>query len=79
MAVPIRVAHVMGKMVGGGLEAVVMNYYHHVDRERAQFDFLVRDDSESVPRGEIELFGGGYSLRLPISASSPTNMCSRSA
>lgn len=75
----IRVTQVMGYMNGGGVEQVVMNYYRHVDRERVQFDFLVRDDSASVPRGEIELFEGGYSLRLPISASSLTNMCSRSA
>ena len=58
MAVPIRVAHVMGKMVGGGLEAVVMNYYRHIDRERVQFDFIVDEDSTLVPQEEIESLGG---------------------
>ncbi len=24
---PIRIAHIMGKWLGGGVEAVVMNYY----------------------------------------------------
>lgn len=37
--VPIRVAQVMGKMLGGGVESVVMNYYRHIDRNKVQFDF----------------------------------------
>lgn len=57
MAEPIRVAHVMGKMVGGGLEAVVMNYYRHVDRTWFQFDLLVDSDSTFVPRDEVESLG----------------------
>lgn len=36
---PIRVAQVMGKMLGGGVESVVMNYYRHIDRSKVQFDF----------------------------------------
>ncbi len=58
MGEPIRVAHVMGKMVGGGLEAVVMNYYRHIDRSKVQFDFIVDEDSTLVPREEIESLGG---------------------
>lgn len=54
----IRVAHVMGKMVGGGLEQVVMNYYRHIDRSRVQFDFIVDEDSTLVPGDEIESLGG---------------------
>lgn len=55
---PIRVAQVMGKMLGGGVEAVVMNYYRHIDRSKVQFDFLVDSDSTLVPRDEIESLGG---------------------
>lgn len=58
MSEPIRVAQVMGKMMGGGVEQVVMNYYRHIDRERVQFDFLVDADSVLVPRDEIESLGG---------------------
>lgn len=58
MSEQIRVAHVIGKMMGGGVEAVVMNYYRHIDRRRVQFDFLVDSDSSLVPREEIELLGG---------------------
>lgn len=45
-------------MNGGGVEAVVMNYYRHVDRSKAQFDWVVTDSSTIVPRDEIESFGG---------------------
>ena len=58
MPEPIRVAQVMGKMLGGGVEEVVMNYYRHIDRNRVQFDFLVDEDSTLVPREEIESLGG---------------------
>lgn len=54
----IRVAHIVGKMNGGGVEAVVMNYYRHIDRSRVQFDFVVDSDSTLVPRAEIESLGG---------------------
>ena len=50
MTEPVRVAQVVGKMVGGGVEAVVMNYYRHIDRGKVQFDFLVDSDSTLVPR-----------------------------
>lgn len=54
----MRVAHVMGKMNGGGVEQVVMNYYRHIDRSEVQFDFLVDADSTLVPKEEIESLGG---------------------
>ena len=62
---PIRVAHVMGKMLGGGVESVVMNYYRHIDRECVQFDFLVDADSTQIPRNEIENLGGRIFLIPP--------------
>lgn len=58
MSNPIRVAQIVGKMNGGGVEAVVMNYYRHIDRSKVQFDFLVDSDSTLVPRDEIEMLGG---------------------
>ncbi len=54
----IRVAQVMGKMFGGGVESVVMNYYRHIDRSRVQFDLLVCSDSGLVPTEEVESLGG---------------------
>lgn len=58
MTEPIRVAQVMGHMMGGGVEATIMNHYRHIDRSRVQFDFIVDDDSTAVPRAEIESLGG---------------------
>jgi len=55
---PIRIAHIMGKMVGGGLEAVVLNYYRAIDKSKVQFDFVVDSDSTVVPVKEIEELGG---------------------
>lgn len=54
----IRVAHIMGKMAGGGVEAFVMNYYRHIDRDLVQFDFIVDSDSTVVPAEEIKDLGG---------------------
>lgn len=58
MTNPIRVAQIVGKMNGGGVEAVVMNYYRHIDRSKVQFDFLIDSDSSLVSREEIESLGG---------------------
>ena len=55
---PIRVAQIIGKMIGGGVEAVVMNYYRHIDRDKVQFDFIVDEDSTYVPEEEITSLGG---------------------
>ena len=55
---PIRVAQVVGKMVNGGVEAVVINYYRHIDREKVQFDFIIDEDSTVIPKDEIESLGG---------------------
>lgn len=54
----------MGKMLGGGVESVVMNYYRHIDRSKVQFDFLVDADSTRVPEEEIKALGGRV-FRIP--------------
>ena len=55
---PIRVAHIMGKMGGGGVESVVMNYYKNINRAKIQFDFICDEDSTNIPKEEIESMGG---------------------
>lgn len=60
---PVRVAHVVGKMLGGGLEASVLNYYRNIDRSIIQYDFLVDDDSTLIPE-EIEQMGGRV-IKIP--------------
>ena len=62
---PIRVAQVMGKWVGGGVEAVVMNYYRFIDKNKIQFDFICDEDSTDIPYHEIEEMGGRVILIPP--------------
>lgn len=62
---PIRVAHIIGKWLGGGVESVVMNYYRHIDRTKIQFDFLCDEDSTNIPYEEIEYLGGRVILIPP--------------
>lgn len=62
---PVRVAQIMGKWVGGGVESVVMNYYRYIDRTKIQFDFICDDDSTTIPYEEIEKLGGKVILIPP--------------
>ena len=62
---PIRIAQIMGKWVGGGVEAVVMNYYRNIDRNKIQFDFICDDDSTCIPKEKIENLGGKVILIPP--------------
>lgn len=55
---PIRVAQIVGKMVGGGVESFIMNYYRNIDKTKIQFDFFVDIDSTDIPREEIISMGG---------------------
>ena len=65
MAEPIRIAQIIGKWVGGGVEAVVMNYYRNIDRSKIQFDFICDNDSTNIPYEEIESLGGRVILIPP--------------
>ena len=62
---PIRVAQIIGKWLGGGVESVVMNYYRHIDKEKIQFDFICDEDSTNIPYEEIEKLGGKVILIPP--------------
>lgn len=62
---PIRIGMIMGKWVGGGVEAVIMNYYRHIDRSKIQFDFICDSDSTDIPYEEIEKLGGKVILCPP--------------
>ncbi len=62
---PIRIAHVVGKMIGGGVESVVLNYYKNINRKKIQFDFICDSDSTNIPYKEIEELGGKVILIPP--------------
>lgn len=59
MSEPIRVAQILNRMDSGGIEAVVLNYYRHIDRSRVQFDFYFAADSSLPQRQELERLGAG--------------------
>lgn len=65
MGEPMRVAQVLNRMESGGIEAVVMNYYRHIDREKVQFDFYFFEGSSFPQRQELERMGAGI---FPIPA-----------
>lgn len=62
---PIIIAQIMGKMIGGGVESVIMNYYRHIDKSKVQFDFICDSDSTNIPYEEIESLGGRVILCPP--------------
>ena len=67
MAEAIRIAQILNRMDSGGIEAVVMNYYRHMDRSQVQFDFYLAEDSSFPQREELERLGAGIYLIPPYS------------
>ena len=61
----IRIAQIVGKWLGGGVESVVMNYYRNIDKTKIQFDFICDSDSTDIPYEEIESLGGKVILVPP--------------
>ena len=61
----IRVLHILHSMNRGGAEAMLMNYYRNIDRERVQFDFLLTEQNKCQYEDEIESLGGCV-YRVPL-------------
>ena len=53
----IKVAQVIGKWVGGGVEQVVYNYCSRIDKNKFEIDFLIDEDSTFIPREELKNVG----------------------
>lgn len=58
MSEPIRVLQIMGIVESGGVEAVIMNYYRHIDRSKVQFDFVMHKGGNPGYIAEIKSLGG---------------------
>ncbi len=66
----IRVLNVISGLNNAGTEAVVMNYYRHMDRTKIQFDFLVLNTEKAYYEEEI-LNMGGRIFKMPSFRKSP--------
>ncbi|WP_434717424.1 glycosyltransferase [Lactococcus lactis] len=55
---PIRILHMIGSLNIGGSQAMVMNLYRNIDRNKFQFDFIVDRNEELYYKKEIEKLGG---------------------
>lgn len=61
---PIRVLEVLGRMDRGGAEAMIMNLYRKMDRNKVQLDFMVHTQDHCLFDDEIEQLGG-HIYRVP--------------
>lgn len=66
----IRVLQVVGSLGYAGVEAVVMNYYRHMDKNKIQFDFISCSPTKQRYDDEI-LELGGKIYRLPSRNKNP--------
>lgn len=55
---PVRILHVIGIMNRGGAEAMIMNLYRHIDRNKVQFDFVESSSKSAIYDNEIKELGG---------------------
>lgn len=61
----IKIAHIMGKWLGGGVESTVLNYLGAIDTNQVEFHLLCDSDSKDIPYGTIEKLGGKIWLIPP--------------
>ena len=53
-----RVLQVLGSLQRGGAETLVMNIYRNIDRNKIQFDFIVRENVDDGYEEEVKQLGG---------------------
>ena len=54
---PIRILHMIGSLNIGGSQAMVVNLYKNIDREKIQFDFILDHPSEVFFKETVESLG----------------------
>ena len=55
---PVRIAHIIGRAIRGGIEAAVLNYYKYIDRTKIQYDCFMFDNATHIPEEQIKSLGG---------------------
>lgn len=63
----IKVLQVHGGMQCGGTEAVIMNWYRNIDKDKIQFDFTTMQEHECAYDNEIKSLGGNIIYVSPRS------------
>lgn len=63
---PIRVLHENVILDPGGIEAMIMNIYRNIDREKVQFDFLLHRDTKGFYDDEVKELGGRIYIAPPF-------------
>ena len=58
MEKPVRVLHILQRMEAGGTQALLMNIYRKINRNKVQFDFLVEYPDKQFYDDEIKQLGG---------------------
>ena len=58
MSKTIRILHILQRMEAGGTQALLMNIYRKINREKVQFDFLVEYPEKQFYDDEILKLGG---------------------
>lgn len=56
----IKVAQIVGKLYGGGVEKVIFNYYRKIDKSIIQFDFFYDSDSTVAPPQDLIDMGAKF-------------------
>lgn len=61
-----RILYVVGgKMLRGGTEAYIMNYYRNIDKDKLQIDFIIHGYEKGIYDDEIKKMGGKI-YNIPI-------------
>ena len=61
----MRIAQVVGKLNSAGVEAVVNNYYRHINHDSFQFDYIIDSDSTYLFNQEMIDNGARYYVVPP--------------
>lgn len=54
----IKIAVIGGPVHSGGKKNLIMEYFRHMDKTKIEMHIICNDDSEAVPKEEIEALGG---------------------
>lgn len=54
----MRILHILNNLGSGGVEGLLMNIYRNIDRDKIQFDFMIRSSKNNRFENEVIRMGG---------------------